>query len=886
MAYNPNNTVDQTAGQARPPKPTALRIIPDPIPPELKALSQWVVWRYFWKDGKNGKPGKWDKPLLNSHTGNAASHSSAKTWSAYQAALDAYHFDGANLDGIGFVFQKDNGLVGIDLDDCRDPITGVIEDWALEAIRLFDTYTEISTSGTGVHLICKGTLPGQGVKTKHAEMYNHVRYFCVTGNVLEGTPGTIETPDPAVITDIYQRLRATQAGRNQRAQPSNNGTSPSPTLDDDTIIQKALGARNSQKFATLWAGEFGDYPSQSEADQALCRALVFWTEDPEQIDRIFRRSGLMRNKWNEHPTYAKWTITKAIETPHDRYQGVSATRNGQPHHADVVTDVPSDDQCNASSNSDQERKSNKPIIKLSTNMTSVVYRTEINIRDHPKGPFLYQRAHQLSVITRGATPPKWLNRAPDAPLIHPADKALIRELAAFCAEWRKWDAKKKEEVKTLPPPWAIETLMARPRWSFPPLEGIICAPTLRPDGSILDRPGYDCDTGLYLSLDQVQFPPIPDHPTIDDARLCVEILLEVFVDFPFLEKSYKAAALAALLSLVVRFTIQGLVPFFAVRSTTRGAGKGLLIDVICMIATGRRAPRWAQTLDEEEERKRLMTIAMSGDAALHIDNITHPLGSGPLDMAMTAEAITDRIMATHAERTAPIKAVFFGSGNNMVFQSDMARRVVPIDLAPQQERPDEREDFTHHPLLPWVLQQRPRLVMAALTIVKAYIDAKQPKQDGIKPFGSYEEWSDLIRQSLIWAGQPDPCAGRGDIEAESDPKYEMQRVVLSAWHDCYKELAKTLQEVKDDIDNHTTREMEEGDDGKLRPTGKWLVDPAYRDLQSALLTLDKHGKSIDLRAIGYAFRGWRGRVLADLRLEKAGEDRLGIIQWRVKKLNG
>jgi primase-polymerase (primpol)-like protein len=152
---------EQSAGQSRPPKPSALRVIPEAIPPELKARKQWVIWRYAWLPDKQ----KWDKPLLQSHNGNLATHSSPKTWSDFDAAMRAYHFEGANLDGIGFVFDKDNGLVGIDLDHCRDPQTGTVEPWAQAIIDQFDTYTEISTSGTGVHLIAHGTLPGRGVKT-------------------------------------------------------------------------------------------------------------------------------------------------------------------------------------------------------------------------------------------------------------------------------------------------------------------------------------------------------------------------------------------------------------------------------------------------------------------------------------------------------------------------------------------------------------------------------------------------------------------------------------------------------------------------------------------------------------------------------------------------
>jgi hypothetical protein len=328
------HTATQPTGQVRPPKPSALRVIPDAIPPELKGLRQWVIWRYTWIEGKNGKPGKWDKPLLNSHTGNLASHSSKKTWSDFDAAIRAYTFDGSNLDGIGFVFHKDNGLIGVDLDHCRDPITGIIEAWAQQAIETFNTYTEISTSGTGIHLICKGTLPGQGIKTKHAEIYNHVRYFCTTGNVVEGTPGTIEASDQAIIDDIYQRLRATQAGAKTTATPSNDGTGPSPDLDDDTLLEKALSARNSQKFRALWAGEVNGYPSQSEADLALCRQLAFWTQDPAQINRLFRRSERMREKWDTHPTYAEWTINKALETTREHYQGRFARRHHQSQASD------------------------------------------------------------------------------------------------------------------------------------------------------------------------------------------------------------------------------------------------------------------------------------------------------------------------------------------------------------------------------------------------------------------------------------------------------------------------------------------------------------------------------------------------------------------------
>jgi P4 family phage/plasmid primase-like protien len=148
-------------------------------------------------------------------------------------------------------------------------------------------------------------------------------------------------PQQDAIDALYRQLRGQQAGAEMRAEAPHQRNGSSPHFDDDTILQKALAARNGQKFAKLWAGDIGDYPSHSEADLALLRELVYWTEDCDQLNRLFRRSGLMRDKWDTHPTYAEWTITKAIETPHDRYQGGSAERHRQP--AGEGHDSPEDD---------------------------------------------------------------------------------------------------------------------------------------------------------------------------------------------------------------------------------------------------------------------------------------------------------------------------------------------------------------------------------------------------------------------------------------------------------------------------------------------------------------------------------------------------------------
>jgi putative DNA primase/helicase len=174
MAYNPNI----------PPKPVPLVVLSENIPDELKAIDQWVVWRYSWLEDRQ----KWDKPPLQARGGNLASTTNANTWDTFAAAMATY-LTGL-VDGVGVVFAKKNRLTGIDLDHARDPKTGIIAPWALEIIHSFRTYTELSPSGTGLHIIAGGILPGPGVKTARVEMYDTGRYFTMTGHQPEVPPWT------------------------------------------------------------------------------------------------------------------------------------------------------------------------------------------------------------------------------------------------------------------------------------------------------------------------------------------------------------------------------------------------------------------------------------------------------------------------------------------------------------------------------------------------------------------------------------------------------------------------------------------------------------------------------------------------------------------------
>jgi primase-polymerase (primpol)-like protein len=295
-------------------------------PAALVTRDQWVAWRIQERNGKE------TKVPVNPATGNYASATDSETWADFATARE--HAT-ASANGVGFVFTEDDPLVGVDLDDCRDPDDGSLTDWAKDIVERVDSFTEVSPSGTGLHVLVKGELPEGRNRHGDVELYDDARFFTVTGDHESGTPETVEARQDAleaVHAEYVAQDEATDATDDQddsagaeRAADTQTERSTGPPeqsqgndLSDDALLERARNASNSEKFQRLWRGNTAGYPSQSEADMALCSLLAFWTGgDPEQIDRLFRDSALMRPKWDEQhfadgATYGEQTIERAI----------------------------------------------------------------------------------------------------------------------------------------------------------------------------------------------------------------------------------------------------------------------------------------------------------------------------------------------------------------------------------------------------------------------------------------------------------------------------------------------------------------------------------------------------------------------------------------------
>ncbi len=356
------------------------------------------------------------------------------------------------------------------------------------------------------------------------------------------------------------------------------------------------------------------------------------------------------------------------------------------------------------------------------------------------------------------------------------EHALLEDLSS-AAHFEKIDARAKRPVTCDPPLAIVRTLQQRiGRFRFPVLRGVINAPTLRADGSILDRPGYDIKSGLLFDPLGADFPSIPDRPSRAEAENALAILNDLIRDFPFVSDTDRAVALSAILTACARRSLPT-APLHGFSSPVAGTGKSKLVDIPCVIATGREAGVVAQGRTEEELEKRLGALLLAGESVIAIDNCENPLGGEFLCTLLTQEHVRTRVLGKSEAPELPSNAFVTATGNNLTFERDLTRRAVLCQLDAKVERPELRP-FECDPVAE-AKAKRPALVAAALTIPRAYNVAGKPAL-GLTPLGSFDAWSSRVRGALVWLGEHDPVDSMESIRAR-DPEKEMRRAVLTAW---------------------------------------------------------------------------------------------------------
>lgn len=401
---------------------------------------------------------------------------------------------------------------------------------------------------------------------------------------------------------------------------------------------------------------------------------------------------------------------------------------------------------------------------------------------------------------------------------------------------------------------------------LPKLRGVVTAPTLRADGSLVDVPGFDPVTGLLYVSDDPAPPRVAARPDSEATAAALRELMEPVQLFPFASPEARAVALAALLTACVRRSLPT-APAFAFDAPTPGTGKSLLAKVVLALGGHSTASHKPPPTDEEAG-KVLFAALREGAGAIFFDNFAAPIGGPAFDHFLTAEEYAGRILGSSVNQPSlPNGALMLFTGNNLALMGDTCRRVLTCRLDARVEHPSRRS-FAFDPVQ-FVRARRPHLVRAALTLLRAYKTSNAVPKG--RPLGSFEDWDALVRQTVCWLADTqsdfelsDPNATADDSDAVDEGKGQLAEV-LTAWRDAFRDQPMTAAGALEFVSGAN----------EMMPT------KAGEALGRALQGLARHPRdTITPKRLGLWLRTNKDRVANGCRFESF-IDRNKVSQWLV-----
>lgn len=455
-----------------------------------------------------------------------------------------------------------------------------------------------------------------------------------------------------------------------------------------------------------------------------------------------------------------------------------------------------------------------------------------------------------------------VHRPRGALVLHPVDGSHLTELATAAAVHERYDARSEGYKPCDCPRRIADAYLARGNWlELKPLAGFIEAPTITLDGRLIQAPGYDTETGLFLAGAAIPgWSAPPAKPSAAKAKAALDVLLELVREFPFVGWEDRAAFVAGIITGLIRRLIPA-APMLAITAPTPGTGKTLIAETFAIVATGRRASVLSLGHDDAEAEKRLAGVLLAGDAVIALDNIERPLKGDLLCQVTTQQFVRLRPLGASGMLSIPTHALMVATGNNLSIVGDLKRRVVMIRMDSGEERPEQRTFSRDH--LEDVFARRGELIRAALTVVMAYLAAGAPTIEGLHPYGGFSEWDRMVRRPLVWLGLPDPLRASESLR-ESDPDLEGMRLLLSAWCAAFNREPKTAAEL-----------VAAGMAGS-HMTG----DYDHPDLRDALQLVCN--EKPNPRRLGYWLRRHQDRIVDGMQVKQAGSDgHSKVARWTV-----
>jgi len=777
----------------------------------------WVAWQQ--EDRPDGKPTK----VPYAPDGRKARADTPATWGSRSAAEQRaaalpkpYGVGGV---GIELACLRDGrSLAGIDLDSCRDSVDGALETWAEDVAAAFDSYAEVSPSGTGAKIFFtydtaaladfqsvmgtsrfgKQFKRGGGDHPPAIELHLGNRFYTVTDAVLPGSTPELRHVEPSRILRLIQADGRAFAQTSEADPKRSTGKSPGGSDRSRSAAAFSVGKRSVMDGADF---------------EAMCAALRL---DPET-------AGWMREKGEAcNLREARRIFAKAKQAgPLIRVVA------GELHHAATAGEA-------------AIRTATLPIFQRGNSLMRPV------VQDVP--------------AARG-------RMTVSAALLEVTSTGLVDALCGV-ATWVRHDERAKDWVRINPPLVVAQTILSRAgMWSLPKIVGVVTTPTIRPDGSILFKPGYDADTRLFHAADPaITLADAVHRPGRADTEAALSDLKALLAEFPFTSEVSRAIALSGLITPVVRGAMS-VVPLHAFRANTAGTGKTYLADLASAIATGRPCPVASAAPDEGETEKRLTGLLLAGYPLVSLDNVNGELGGDLLCQAIERPFIRIRPLGASEIVEIESRATLFATGNALRVRGDMTRRTVVCDLDAGIERPELRA-FTSDPFAE-VIADRGHYVSACLTIVRAYRLAE--RRLALRPIASFREWSETVRTALVWLGCDDPVASM-ETAREDDPELAELREVIGLWREALPVgEGCTLKAVVTEAMKYEPTRMGE-------PTE--LAHPEFWD---ALLRLAGERGAINTKRLGRWLMNREGRIVDGHRSKRTDEAHGGVWRWAVQK---
>ncbi len=462
-----------------------------------------------------------------------------------------------------------------------------------------------------------------------------------------------------------------------------------------------------------------------------------------------------------------------------------------------------------------------------------------------------------------------LVRVGHAGTLHPLNESSLQYFAGGLVQF--WESRVTQSgtsvERLLDPPVAIcrsITALGAQR-NLKKLTSVITAPTLRPNGTLLNAAGYDESTGLLFDPPET-LPAIPLFPTCQQAKEALGFLWNPFQDFPFCSRVDRAVHLAAILTATVRPSLST-APGFAYDAPVQGSGKTLLARCIGAIVQGDDPSVWPHTAgrDDEEVRKRIFTVLRSGARVLIWDNVVGAFDSQAMASCMTSPNLTDRILGKSSSSTVPNRMMLILTGNNLLLQGEMPRRILISRIDPATEQPFSRS-FDLDPFA-YCRQNRQRMVAAALTVIRASLNhgCSEPIKGKL---ASFEEWDSWVRHAVLYANELMPGMF-GDVmdsikaNQQVDPEQEALANLLKACEERYGPRYFTVAEM-------------------IKDAATFSYNEQCLRLKEALVELPvANPQQLNAKSIGKYIGNRKRRIVAGRCFEMGGkiDDRT---TWRVK----